>query len=489
MLTDALRCTLVLVVLGLAGCGPKMHLVPPLADQDPEPTLPAVNAGTLVPTLAGPGFWAVSAGGPGPDGARLVVDKQGNTILAGEFRDTAFFGTTTVTATAPGVSSPFVAKLSPEGSFLWAIAADVVCDYPPEPDILVQRTIGILFGLVGLGVDGAGNIYVAAPFTGSGAFGSIRFASKGATDLVVAKLSPEGEVRWAVSAGGAGDDVPVALAVDPAGNVTVTGYFAGHAAFGGVQLAAKGASDIFVARLDTAGNIVWAAQAGGHLPSAPVELGSAIALDAAGNAYVGGQLVGTATFGSHTIATDAPGHSGFVAKLDPAGTFLWAAEVAPKEPWWRWISAIALDASGNSYLAGAVGPCAAAVAKLDPSGKPVWLRRASGDGPSWANGIVVDSAGRATISATFAGTTGLGEVQLTSQGNRDVLLAQLDAAGHVVAADQAGGYRLDNTCGLAADSDGNLHVGGYFHDTAVFGGATLTSRGHMDIFVWKRPSF
>jgi hypothetical protein len=483
MTAIAWQCTLALLVLVVAACGPKLHIVPPLADGDPDP----IRADVTTPGFAGPGSWAVSAGGPGPDGARLAVDGDGNNIIAGEFRGTTHFGPTTLTAAAPNGTSTFVAKLDPTGQFVWAIAADATCHYPDEPDVLILRSIGILFAPVGLGVDGVGNIYVAAPFTGAGSFQDRTFTSKGATDLVVAKLGPSGDVQWTVSAGGAGDDVPLALAADKAGNVTVTGFFTGEAAFGGVRLTAKGTSDIFVARLDTAGNFVWAVQAGGDSPSTAVEFGSAVALDELGNAHVGGEFVSTAIFGGHLLTTAAPCRSGFLAKLDPSGKFLWATEVGSKAPWWSWIGGIALDASGNSYLAGAVGQWATSVAKLDPDGAPVWVDWADGNGLSWANGIVVDAAGSATVSAAFAGTISLGEARLTTQGNRDVLVARLDTAGRAVSADQAGGSRLDSASGLAVDRGGNLYVVGHFHDTAMFGGAVLTSRGLSDVFVWKRP--
>ena len=68
----------------------------------------------------------------------------------------------------------------------------------------------------------------------------------------------------AQATGGIGNDAGTAIAADAAGNTYVTGYFSDAVTFGpGQTRTSTGGSDIFVAKYDPAGNLVWVQQAGG----------------------------------------------------------------------------------------------------------------------------------------------------------------------------------------------------------------------------------
>src|SRR5437764_11653492 len=98
--------------------------------------------------------------------------------------------------------------------------------------------------------------------------------------IATAQPSP---FRWAVQAGGTFDDFSRGIAVDASGNSYVTGSFHDLAVFGDVTLTSTGGYDIFVAKYDSTGKVLWANQAGG---SNFDDHGLAIALDGAGNCYV-----------------------------------------------------------------------------------------------------------------------------------------------------------------------------------------------------------
>ena len=120
-------------------------------------------------------------------------------------------------------------------------------------------------------------------------------------DAFVAKFTPTGSLAYVTYLGGSGDDLAGSIAVDPAGNAYVTGYtnssnfpttpgvfqpsFAG---LGGNSCNRLG--DAFVVKLNPSGTqLIYSTYLGGSLDDA----GAAIAIDAAGNAYVAGTTLST----------------------------------------------------------------------------------------------------------------------------------------------------------------------------------------------------
>ncbi len=117
----------------------------------------------------------------------------------------------------------------------------------------------------GIAVDSSGNAFVTGYFRGSSAdFGSTTLNSSGASDVFVAKLDSSGNWLWAERAGGSSADYGSGIAVDSSGNAYVTGFFRSPSAdFGSTTLNSSGAYDVFVAKLDSSGNWLWAERAGG----------------------------------------------------------------------------------------------------------------------------------------------------------------------------------------------------------------------------------
>ena len=109
---------------------------------------------------------------------------------------------------------------------------------------------------------------------------------------------------WAKKAGGTSNESGKSIAVDDNGNSYVTGYFYGSATFGTTTLTSSGDYDIFVAKLDSNGNWLWAKQAGGTSS----DYTNDIAVDANGNIYVTGEIFEeSAIFGTTTLNS-----SGFI---------------------------------------------------------------------------------------------------------------------------------------------------------------------------------
>ena len=118
--------------------------------------------------------------------------------------------------------------------------------------------------------------------------------------------------------GGIFGEESFSIALDGSGNVFTTGYFDNIVDFdpgaGTFNLTSVGSTDIFISKLDAAGNFVWAKQMGGTMD----DRGQSIALDASGNVYTTGYFNGTADFdpGAGTFnLTSAGSYDIFVHKM------------------------------------------------------------------------------------------------------------------------------------------------------------------------------
>jgi len=279
--------------------------------------------------------------------------------------------------------------------------------------------------------DGSGNVFLTGMFKASADFGDTTLTSAGDYDVFVAKHDAAGNVLWAKSAGGADTDYGYGVAPDGSGNVFLTGTFKDSADFGDTTLTSAGRYDVFVAKYEAAGNVLWARSAGGAGPKE----GWGAATDGSGNVLVTGLFYTSASFGSTTLTSVGDGDV-FVAKYDTAGNVLWARSGGSAS--FDYGSGVATDGSGNVFVTGT----------------------------AWDGAI-------------FGGTT------LTSAGSTDIFVAKYDAAGNVLWARSAGGAASDSGWGAATDGSGNVLVTGDFRDSASFGGTTLTSAGGTDIFVVK----
>src|SRR5205085_2314896 len=117
-----------------------------------------------------------------------------------------------------------------------------------------------------IGVDTDGNSYISGGFTSTANFDGLTVSSAGKTDLFLAKYNAAGAIQWVKRAGGLLDDASRGgsrLAVDRAGNFYVHGPFQDGAVFESTVLTSKGGNDVFTAKFNSQGNLLWVRQAGG----------------------------------------------------------------------------------------------------------------------------------------------------------------------------------------------------------------------------------
>ena len=454
-------------------------------------------------------IWAKQAGGVDLDlGSNIAVDSNGNSYVVGVFGGAATFGEdddeTTLTST--GLSSIFIAKYSAEGGLLWARETGVSSAAEAWSEIAL---------------DDSGAIYMTSPFfdtmtLGAGEANETTIISAGSEDIFIAKYTTDGALLWAKQAGGIERNRSTEIGIDSLGHSYISGFFTGTATFGAGEanettLNAAGSSDLFVARYDANGALVWVRQAGGE----GFASGQGIAVDRSGNSYVTGWLGSSTTFGSGesnetTISTESIDI--FLAKYDPDGTFLWVTQSNGNSN----VSAsrVALDAAGNSYVAGTFEGSATLgsgeanetvlspagfsdifIAKYDNEGLLVWAKPAGGRQYDISYGLAVDASGNSYLTGAFQGaaTLGRGEANqaiLLSAGNSDILVASFNSDGMLLDASRAGGLRYDAGGGIAIGPMGEVYLTGRFHESVIFGEAEasetmLNSNGITDIFLAK----
>ena len=350
-----------------------------------------------------------------------------------------------------------------------------------------------------IGVDSSGNVFVAGTFRGTAAFGSLTATSAGATDGFLAKVNPTGKVLWVLRVGNLylnGFSVTVDRAK---GQAYIHGTFSSTLSIGSKVVNCKGASDIFVAKVDKDGKVLWAVSAGGGKGDSI----SATTLDAAGNLYVMGHIVSPAMFGTKVMTTKA-GSEAFVAKLTPNG--VWAATpfrtFGEKKIYPR---GIAVDSTGYIYVTGrfnldkvtfngvtlTLTPNSKVMAKdklkkpirwtydifrlkMDSAGKPKSAVSAGSIEDDEGSYIVVDKsdytyiAGRMRADATF-GTHKTGK----PKGFWDVFVTRLKPDGTFLWVAPAGGAYEDHVAGLAVAPTGQILLSGSFRHKGTFGAHTV----------------
>lgn len=140
------------------------------------------------------------------------------------------------------------------------------------------------------------------------------------------------EPKWLKLFGGHGSDEIYSAAMDNAGNLYITGYFQDEITFDNVTLKSFGTSDIFLAKFDSDGRLLWAKNAGGNYSENLIipEFAKKIKIDKDGNIIIAGCFMWQAFFDS--ISLIGKGYMDiFVAKFNTAGKLIWVKSFGGKE--------------------------------------------------------------------------------------------------------------------------------------------------------------
>jgi len=402
-----------------------------------------------------------------------VVDKSGNVVSIGEASGPIDFGGGPLGTMDLG--DIVLAKFDSSGNHLWSKR------FGDENHQYGSATV----------IDSAGNVVIAGYMTGTVDFGGGSLAG-GDGAAFVAKFDPNGNHIWSKGFEGSGAND---MAIDSAGNVTITGTFGSAVDFGGGALTTAGGGDIFVAQFDPNGNHVWSTRFGGL----GADSSTAIATDNAGNMAIVGTFEETVDFGGAPLTT-AGGGDIFVVKLDANGNHLWSKRFGDAEDAKEWHS-IAIDKAGNVAIAGLFrstvdfggGPLTSLdnddifAAKFDPNGNHVWSKRFGGDSADGANAVAFDNADNMVITGSFNLVADFGGGPFTSPApnDPDIFLAKFDPSGNHLWSAQFGGAGSDLALGMAIDNANSVLVTGCFQGTVNFGNGPHVSVGGFDILLAK----
>lgn len=280
-------------------------------------------AGSVAPSLDGAGdydavltrfdasgaeVWKRRFGTSGADSARAVaVDASGNAVVVG-----------TVRAALPGQShggagDAFARKVDASGKEIWTKQFAAATD---------EQALGVA-------IDAAGNAFVVG-------WGATEHPGAPNSDYhtVVRKLDPAGTMLWSKTMDLA---MGSAIAVDGSGNVVIGGSVVG--ALPGATSA--GLSDAFVAKLDPSGNPIWTKQLG----TSGGDYGTGVAVDAAGNVFLGGRVDGALAGQTRQGYSD-----GFLRKYAATGAEVWTKQFGSSLN--DDVTSVFTDVGGNAYAAG-----------------------------------------------------------------------------------------------------------------------------------------
>jgi hypothetical protein len=351
-------------------------------------------------------------------------------------------------------------------------------------------------------VDGAGNSYVAG-LTGGDldgpAIGSDPLV--GATDFFLAKFGPTGNLLFTRQLGTLATDEARGVALDGLGNIYVTGTTAGDLDGPGIDSdPLVGAADVFLAKFDAAGNLLFTRQLG----TLADDRAFALTVDGVGNIYVagstGGDLDGPG-IGSDPLVgeTDV-----FLAKFDPAGNLLFTRQLgtlAADEA-----RGVAVDGVGSVYVTGTTGQDLDGLligdpffggtdiflAKFGSSGNLLFTRQLGTLADDRGFAVAVDGAGSTYVTGTTAGDLdgpGIGDPLV---GATDFFLAKFDPSGNIAFTRQRGTPAEDAAFGVAVTRlavGGNVFVTGETLGDLDGPGVGAPPFGGTDLFLDKFDPF
>ncbi len=413
----------------------------------------------LSPAQASSWEWAKSMAGTNGDFANsIAVDANGNSYVAGSFSsDTLRLDSLTYLVNSilfPNSGwQTYLAKYDALGNVVWARCSQ--SNYFSEGlDVVVAAD---------------GSVYVTGYFySDTLQFDSVTIYNSNPgnfADIFIVKYNNTGNVIWAKSAGGAIDDMATSIAVSSDGNIFITGCFRSSTLTfdNGTNLTKVGPSNIFLAKYDNLGNLLWAKKGSGDCGSQTfltISKQYSLALDASDNIYIAGCFFSSSFDFDGTLISNSFSNNtsdNYMAKYDSQGNVLWAKSQGLFGN--NKFADIAVEASGAYHILAGGG----LLTKYDVSGNLISTLLLS----YAADGICVDLSGN-----LFTGSNRFSKYD--SLGNETILDSLVSTnAGSI---------------DIATDNNGNVFSAGNFNSPTYIGNYYFVPIGAVNIYVAKLSS-
>jgi hypothetical protein len=357
--------------------------------------------------------------------------------------------------------------------------------------------------------DGSGNIYVVGIYSDTISFNGAILTPN--NNLFIVKYDSNGNIIWARSADGNYSyvDERLNISTDHQGNFYVAGCFSSDSLVFGSQilthLKKPAGQDIFLAKFDSSGTVLWAKSASGRFQD---DKPSSVHVDKFDNVYVGGYFSSDTLWFDTTALIEAGLGDIFLAKYNSNGDLKWA--INPGGERYEEGSSITSDTSGNVYLVGRfqsdtilfnsiqlynpyVPHDDMFIVKYDSSANIIWAKNA-GPYDSWAQSAAVDLFGNIYVTGSFAGDSiSFDNIKLfntsSSFTSTDIFVLKYDHQGNVLWAKGVEGKTLDYSSSITTDKAGNVYITGNFQSDSLYFDSKLIIRNDgIDIFLAEYDS-
>lgn len=427
--------------------------------------------------------WAMSSQNASlADISSLSADMDGNVYAGGNFSSqTVTFGNHTITNSGFGTNF-FIAKYGTEGDIQWiSKASSLQC--------ILHSTV----------TDAEGNVYGVGHFFHDIVLGDLVLATSSSWSMVIFKLDTDGNFVWARSVGESQRVNASKIVMDSNGNLCVAGYFTcPTVTFDDITLTLSGPQDIFLAKYDTHGNILWAKRAGGTSG----ESANTLTVDQSDNIYIAGNFSGSVTFGD-SIITSLGSADIFLAKYDGEGNAIWGRAGGGSA--YDTVSNLYADSEGNVIMAGdfyyaitlgdttlehsgSIDSADVFLAKYSGDGNVLWTKLITGNGHDSCGGLVVTPEGNILLTgSSLSASLNLDGTLLPNSGYRQIYIAEFDGDGVLGWAEQTSGAGDSRSLGIVVDSNQDIYISGRYNAALPFGETTLDESG-SNAFIAKYGS-
>lgn len=358
--------------------------------------------------------------------------------------------------------------------------------------------------------DGAGNIYAAGYFHDTVDFdpgaGVLNLNGEISQATFIVKYNSSGSVAWAKEFL---HSYPYSITIDSSASIYVTGSFIDSSDFdpgNGVHiLHSSGSRDIFILKLDSSGNFIWANSIGGSVD----DNGFSICMSNSNSICVAGEFGDTVDFDPGSGITDlisSANPDGYVARYDLSGNLIWAKSFSGTG--FNNNVSVTTDNLGNIISIGGFvgttdfdpgattfnitsGPWDMFISKLNSNGNFIWAKQFAGNDFSNVNHVVIDQSNNIYVTGSFDGTFDFdpdaGVANLISNGGDDLYLCKLNSNGNFIWVKQIGSANQQSGTSMVIDHSNRICLTGYFYGICDFdtgaGTDSLTTNGGFDFFL------